>query len=159
MDSIIPPRLHRDLLVRTKPIYDGPVPSGNATAALVLLRLAKFLDNADYFSKAERLLASVAASLRDQPRAHPSAALRGGISICRPPWKLQFAGRRGDEDTESLLSIIHRRFIPNKVLALVASNAESGGIEPAIPWLANKQMISEKPTVYLCKGAGLHAGH
>ena len=63
---------HSDLLVRTKPFYDGPVPSGNATAAMVLLRLSKLLELiGDYFSKAERSVGLAGRSTcADRPRAH-----------------------------------------------------------------------------------------
>jgi uncharacterized protein YyaL (SSP411 family) len=61
---------HEHVLVRTKPSSDGPTPSGNATAAMVLLRLSKLLGNRDYFAKAERLLMEMSHGLRSQPRAH-----------------------------------------------------------------------------------------
>ena len=52
--------VHKNLLVRTKPFYDGAVPSGNSTATLVLLRLSKLLDNAGYYQKAEAVSTSTA---------------------------------------------------------------------------------------------------
>ena len=59
---------HKNLLVRTKPFYDGAVPSGNATATLVLLRLSRLLDNRDYWSKAEKVL-PIHGGLDSRPRA------------------------------------------------------------------------------------------
>ena len=45
---------HKNLLVRTKPFQDGAVPSGNSTATIVLLRLSKLLDNAEYRKRRRR---------------------------------------------------------------------------------------------------------
>ncbi|MFH1268275.1 MAG: thioredoxin domain-containing protein, partial [Planctomycetota bacterium] len=61
---------HKDLLVRTKPFFDGAVPSGNSVATLVLVRLGKLLDNQDYLAKAERVLVSMRDAMVAQPRAH-----------------------------------------------------------------------------------------
>ena len=60
---------HKNLLARTKPYYDGAVPSGNSTATLVLLRLSEFLDSAEYRKKAEAVLASAANLIRAQGRS------------------------------------------------------------------------------------------
>jgi uncharacterized protein len=61
---------HKHLLLRTKPFYDNPLPSGNAAAALVLLRLSKLLGDSRRFHKAEQLLALASGTMRTQPRAH-----------------------------------------------------------------------------------------
>jgi uncharacterized protein len=143
---------HHNLLVRTKPRYDGPVPSGNSTAALVLLRLSRLLDNHDHFRKAERLLASAASDLRDQPRAH-LRLLCAVDHYLAPTLEITIAGRRDSDDTKRLLEIIHRKFIPGKTLAMIDPDEDSAPVEPAIPSTAGKRMLSGKPTVYLCKGS------
>jgi uncharacterized protein YyaL (SSP411 family) len=44
---------HDHLLVRTKPYHDGATPAGNSTAALVLLRLSRFLVDIDLREQAQ----------------------------------------------------------------------------------------------------------
>lgn len=141
---------HSNLLVRTKPVYDGPVPSGNSTAARVLLRLSKLLDNQDYFSKAEDLLVSMAHGLRGQPRAHLHLLCAADFYL-HPTREIAVAGRRDGDDTRRLLEIVHRKFIPNKILALVEPDADSRSVEPAVPLLAGKRMLSGKAAVYVCE--------
>ncbi len=143
---------HNNLLMRTKPVYDGPVPSGNSTAALVLLRLSKLLDNQNYFSKAEDLLASMVHGLRDQPRAHLSLLCAADFYL-HPPQEIVVAGRRDGDDTRKLLEIVHRKFIPNKILALAEPDTDSMPAEPAIPLLSGKGMLSGKATVYVCENS------
>ena len=141
---------HQNVLFQTKPVYDGPVPSGNSTAALVLLRLSKYLDDHNFFTKAECLLTSIGGRMHDQPRAHLRLLCTVDFYLS-PTWEIAIAGRHTGDDTGRLLEVIHRTFIPNKILALIDPDADSIPNEPAIPLLAGKQMYSDKATVYLCK--------
>jgi hypothetical protein len=142
---------HRDLLVRTKPFYDGAVPSGNSTATLVLLRLSKLFDNGEYGKKAETVLAAMSPRMRSQPRAHLDLLCAADFHL-RPTRQIAIAGRPESHQTRQLLQIIHGRFIPNKVLAMVPP--ETGAAEAAadrIPLLEHKTMLSGKTTVYVCE--------
>ena len=143
--------IHKDLLVRTKPYYDGAVPSGNATATLVLLRLSKLLDNATYYGNAELALRS----MRDRMAAHPQAYLN---LLCtadfylHPTREIVIVGRRNSGDTQRFLETIHGRFVPNKVLALAEPDVpDSAAMEKRIPLLSGKRMISGKAAVYVCE--------
>jgi uncharacterized protein YyaL (SSP411 family) len=128
------------------------VPSGNSTAAAVLLRLSKLLDNRHHFRRAEDLLGSMACRLRNQPRAHLSL-LCAADCLLHPPCEIVIAGRREGDDTRKLLGIVHRKFIPDKILALAETETDSGPVEPVVPLLAGKQMLSGKAAAYVCKNS------
>ncbi len=142
---------HKNLLMRTKPFYDGAVPSGNATATLVLPRLSRLLDNPDYWSMAERTLQSMGDSIRSQPQAHMN--LLRALDFClNPVAEIAVAGNPDDDDTSAMLRTIHGSFLPNKILALAepgAADAETG--ERLIPLLKGKTMVAGKATVYVCE--------
>ena len=54
-------------------------------------------------------------------------------------------------ETRRFLELIHGRFIPNKVLALLEPEAPgAAAIEERIPLLRYKSMMSGKTTVYVC---------
>ena len=142
---------HANLPVRTKPLVDGAVPSGNATAARVLLRLSRFLDNAEYSGKAERVLESIAGSLRSQPLAHLNVLLAADLDL-RPGRQIAIAGRRDGEDTRELLAVVHGRFLPDKVLALAEPGVDPRSVDPVIPWLSAKPMPSGRAAAYVCEG-------
>jgi uncharacterized protein YyaL (SSP411 family) len=142
---------HSDLLVRTKPFFDGAVPSGNSAATGVLLRLAKLLDNEDYLGKAEAVLVSMADRLRAQPRAHLDLLVAADFYL-RPAREIAIAGDRDSDQTRRFLGIIHRRFLPNKILAVAEPGDVGAEAAEAIPLLRGKSMISGETTVYVCEG-------
>ena len=142
---------HKNLLVRTKPFHDGPIPSGNATATLVLLRLSKLLGNEEYLGKAEKILAPMRDEMRTQPRAHLNLLCAADFYLGSVR-EIALAGRYDSSDTGELLDAVHRRFIPNKVLALIEpAAADAEATQALIPLLAGKRMISGKATAYVCE--------
>ena len=142
---------HKNLLARTKPLYDGAVPSGNSTATLVLLRLSGLLGDAGYGQKAEEVLASARDLMLAQPRGYVNLLCAADFFLY-PTREIAIAGKRRGDDTRRLLEVIHGRFIPNKVLALVEPSAPgSAVVEDRIPLLRHKGMISGKATIYVCR--------
>ncbi|MEO0345467.1 MAG: thioredoxin domain-containing protein [Pseudomonadota bacterium] len=61
---------HEALMYRQKPIGDDALPSGNAVAARVLLRLGHLLGEPRYLEAAERALRFALPALREYPQAH-----------------------------------------------------------------------------------------
>jgi uncharacterized protein YyaL (SSP411 family) len=119
---------------------------------MTAVQISKLLDNHDYFSKAERLLASAASHLHDHPRASLRLLCAADYYLS-PTLEIAIAGRHDSVATKSLLEDIHQKFIPNKIMALIDPDADWGSIEPVIPLLTGKQMLSGRPTIYLCRGA------
>ena len=142
---------HDTPLVRSKTFHDGSVPSGNATAAMVLLRLSKLLDKREYLLKAERLLEAAAEQVRRQPMAYLSLLCAVDFYL-RPTKQIVVAGRRHQADTRKLLQVICSRFIPNKIVVLAEPEVDPHPQYPAIPLAVGKPMISAKATAYLCQG-------
>ncbi|MGB2987871.1 MAG: thioredoxin domain-containing protein [Phycisphaerae bacterium] len=142
---------HKNLLARTKPLYDGAVPSGNSTATLVLLRLSELLGDAGYGQKAEAVLASAGGMMLAHPRGNLNL-LGAADFFLYPTREIAIAGKPGSADTRRFLDVIHHRFIPNKVLALVEPGAPGAAlVEERIPLLRYKQTMSGETTVYVCR--------
>ena len=142
---------HKNLLARTKPVHDGAVPSGNSTAALVLLRLSVLLGNDEYLRKADAIVGIAQPLMLAQPRGYLNM-LWAVDFVLSPTCEIAITGRRCSDDTRRLLKVVHSRFIPNKVLALVEPGAsDSAAIAERVPLLRRKAMISEKATVYVCR--------
>jgi hypothetical protein len=138
---------HEKLISRTKPTFDGSVPSGNSVASHVLLRLYHYTGKQDYLSRAEKVLRLYYDGMESQPFgfSHLLCALDFYLE---KPKEIVLVGEREREDTRGLLSQIHRHYLPNKTLQLFDPRTSSG--TATIP-LQDKSQINGKATVYVCQ--------
>jgi uncharacterized protein YyaL (SSP411 family) len=58
------------LLVRSKKIYNGAIPSGNSVALFNLIRLGHITGNTDYFTKAELMVKAFSPTVKQYPAGH-----------------------------------------------------------------------------------------
>jgi len=139
-------RAHEQLIARSKPIFDASIPSGNAVATQVLLRLYHYTETENYLKSAERILRAYYDTMENQPFgfAHMLAALDFYL---QKPKEIVLVGDKKDPKTAELLTKIHSLYVPNMTLQL-ASPEES--LEKISSLLAGKKQIADKPTVYVC---------
>jgi uncharacterized protein YyaL (SSP411 family) len=137
---------HERLIAQSKPIFDGSIPSGNAVATHVLLRIYHYTGRDDYLKRAEQILRSNYHAMENQPfgLAHMLAALDFYLD---KPREIVLVGDREDPQTVELLENIHSVYLPNMTLQLVSPD---DSLEHISPLLAGKTAISDKPTVYVC---------
>ena len=140
---------HTNLIVRTKPTYDGAEPAGNSVATEVLLRLSKLLDMPEYYDMADQMITMTKSNLERAPQGF--AYMLGAVDFyLHAPKEIAIAG---DADgAAELFDTIHQEYIPNKVLAYIdpdAANAEA--LEQRIPLLAAKTAVDGKAAAYVCK--------
>ena len=137
---------HEELLVRSKPAFDGSIPSGNSVAARTLLRLHHLTGEAIYLERAEQLLRLFFARMREQPfgLAHMLGALD---FFLRKPKEIVVVGAAGAPERRDILDRLRRRYLPNLVLRAV--DPASGEPLPAL--LQGKGQIDGKVTVYVCE--------
>ncbi len=135
------------VLVRPRNIYDNALPSGSSAAAFVLLQLARLTDNNEY----EKVAASAIRSVQDSMLRYPPGfghwfcALDSYLS---KPLEIVLVGCPEDLATKSLLRVINKSYLPNKVLA-VKNPSEPSQLN--IPLLQDRAKIDNKPTVYVCE--------
>ena len=141
-------RDHEALLHRMKSGTDSAIPSGNATVALVLLRLFSFTREQSYHDRAEQLF-RVFRSVMEHNAYGSSAMLCALDWYLTTPKEIVVVGNRGDARTEALLSIVHRRYLPNHAL-LVAEDSRRAE-ESDLPLAAGKTSVSGQPTAYVCQ--------
>jgi len=86
-----------------------------------------------------------------QPRAYLNMLCAVDFYL-HPTREFAIAGKRDGIQTQQILKIIHARYIPNKILALLEPGAPDFELaEEQIPLLSGKTMISNKTTVYICE--------
>jgi uncharacterized protein YyaL (SSP411 family) len=137
---------HEQLISRTKPAFDSSVPSGNAIATQVLLRLYHYTGREDYLRRAEKILRLYYDAMEEQPFGfvHMLSALDFYLE---KPKEIVLVGRKKDEATQDLLKKIHSLYLPDMTLQLVASDEPLKAISPL---LEGKTQLGGKPTVYVC---------
>ncbi len=138
---------HEALLYRPKDLQDNATPSGNALAAIVLLKLAAFEGRSDWRQLAEDML-SVNLSLMVR---YPSAFaewLTTADSALGPTYEVAIVGDPLDPATQSLLHPLWSGYYPR--LELAASPYPPAPGSPAL--LLNRPLVNGKPTAYVCQG-------
>ena len=135
------------LISRAKPIFDASIPSGNAMATQLLLRLNHITGQNDYRARAEKVLRSYYDVMENQPFgfAHMLCAVDQHLN---PPKEIVVVGNIDDPRTKALLAEVHRIYLPNKVLQLVGAEQ---ALEDISPLLRGKTQVNGQPTAYLCQ--------
>ena len=138
---------HVPLISRAKPVFDASIPSGNAIAAQLLLRLYHLVGAEDYHTRAETILRSYYDAMVSQPFgfAHMLCALD---QYLHPAKEIVIVGERSDARTTDLIKEIHSLYLPNKAV-LIFAPGES--LEKVSPLMVGKQQIDGRPTAYVCQ--------
>jgi len=142
---------HEALVARPRGLQDNAVPSGNAMAATVLLKLAAFTGEGRYRDAAEAALGTVVPYLGRYPTGFaqwlsaldfalaPVREIAIAVSDASPA-----AEEPGGRD---LLSVVRSGFRPHQVVA--SGSPEAGAI---VPLLRERSPLDGRPTAYVCRG-------
>ena len=137
---------HERLVTRPKDLQDNAVPSGNAMAVAVLLRLAAWTGEGRYRTAAERAIRTVAPFAERYPTAFAQwlSAIDFGLADVV---EVAVVGEPGDAATQALLEPVATGFRPNQVLAVSPDPSAT-----EVPLLRDRSMVGGAPTAYVCRG-------
>jgi uncharacterized protein YyaL (SSP411 family) len=131
---------HEALIARRKDIGDHPIPSGNSSAALGLLRLAALTGERRYEQQAESVFRLFAKPASQHPEAF--AHLLRAIDFQLAPTKeVALVG----DDLAELAAVVRSKLRPH----LVLSGGPAGTETPEL--LKARTTIDGKPTAYVCE--------
>jgi uncharacterized protein YyaL (SSP411 family) len=131
---------HEELIARRKEVGDHPIPSGNSSAALGLLRLGALTGERRY----EEAGAGVFALFGKPAVEHPDAfahMLRALDFHLSPTREVALLG----EDLDGLAAVVREKPRPHLVLA----GGPEGSEEP--PLLAGRTLVNGTPAAYVCE--------
>ena len=138
---------HERLVTRPKDVQDNAIPSGNAMAVRVLLRLHAWTGEGRYRAAAERAIRTVVPFVSRYPTGF--AQWLGAMDLAlRPIVEVAIVGRPGKPATDALVSEVRRGFRPSQVVAVAADPAGS-----AIPLLDDRVAFDGRPTAYVCRSS------
>jgi uncharacterized protein YyaL (SSP411 family) len=141
---------HEQLITRARSGIDGAIPSGNAVAAGVLLRLGLLTGEEKFREKGVELL-RVFGLMMDKLPAGFSRFLAALDFHLDTPKEIAVVGSPKEKDVDQLLREVHRRYLPNKVLAVLDPDAGVEAVGGEVPLLAGKTQVEGKATAYLCE--------
>jgi uncharacterized protein YyaL (SSP411 family) len=143
---------HEQLIARHKEIQDSSVPSGNALAATVLVRLGKLTGHTDNLTAAEKTVRTAAPLLERAPTAAGQMLIALEL-LLGPTSEIVMLGDRENADTSAVLQELRRRFIPNKVVALrSAAQSSTAAVSKSLnPIFAGKSPLDSQPTLFVCE--------
>ncbi len=139
---------HEQLVTRPRSFFDNAVPSGNAVAADVLIRLALLTgDPHDRYRPAGvavlRKLGEIAAS---NPTGFGRVLSVLDFYLSSPP-EIVIVGNQAEEGTQNLLKVLNEHYLPNRVVMLLPD-----GLDPAgWPLLEGRSRIEGQPAAYVCQ--------
>ncbi len=135
---------HEELVHRPKPSFDGSIPSGNAAAAMGLLRLYHFVGDPRFLEAAERTLRCFSGAMQANPFgfAHMIAA---ADLYQRKPREVVVVARPDDPQRRVLFTRLHREYVPDKIVVAADPTAP-----PSFPIVEGKMQIDGRATVYVC---------
>ena len=138
---------HEQLISRAKPIFDASIPSGNAMATQLLLRLYHLSGNEPYRASAEKVLCCYYDAMESQPFgfAHLLCAFDLYLEGAK---EVVIVGNPADADVKALVAEMNSLYLPNKVLQLASPGTALADISPL---LLGKTQIDGKATVYVCQ--------
>jgi uncharacterized protein YyaL (SSP411 family) len=131
---------HEALIARRKEVGDHPIPSGNSSAAMGLLRLAALTGERSYEQQAEGVLRLHAAPARRHPESF--AHLLRAIDFHQAPTKeVALVG----DDLTGLAATVRAQHRPHLVLA----GGPEGTDTPEL--LQGRTAVEGRPTAYVCE--------
>jgi uncharacterized protein YyaL (SSP411 family) len=131
---------HEELIARRKEIGDHPIPSGNSSAALGLLRLEALTGERRYGEWAEGAIRLFARAVPRQPSAFADL-LRALDFQLSPTKEVALIG----EDVSELAAVALRGFHPHQVLAAGPEGSETP------PLLRGRPEVGGRPAAYVCE--------
>jgi uncharacterized protein len=141
---------HEELIARRKEVGDHPIPSGNSSAAMGLLRLAALTGERRYEEAAEGVFALFSQPALQHPEAfaHLLRALDFQLSPTREVALIAPAGAEGADAAArltGLATMVREAHRPHLVLA----GGPEGSDQP--PLLAGRTAADARPAAYVCE--------
>jgi hypothetical protein len=136
---------HETLITRPRELQDNAVPSGNAMAALVLLRLAGLAVEPRYAKLAHAALDPIQPLLAEYPLGFAQWLIALDYALSHPH-EIAIVGDPEAADTRALLDVCTTGYRPYQIVALGASETEVS----AVPLLRDRSQIEGRATAYVC---------
>jgi uncharacterized protein len=138
---------HETLVTRPKDLQDNAVPSGNAMAASVLLKLAAFMGEDRYSRAGTALIEALQPALIQAPLGFAQWLCALDFALSKPKEIAIVAPARSD-GMQALIDVARTGYRPHQVVAVGSTPDRTS----AIPLLLDRPAIDSRATAYVCVG-------
>jgi len=137
------------LLVRSKEVYDGAIPSGNSVSAYNFIRLARITSRPDFEDTALQIFNAFAGTLNRGSSGY-SMMMQAADFVFGPSYEVLVFGKPEDPETQKMLEDIQSLYMPNRVI--VYGKNGSTDLQNIIPFVSYYPPAEDgKPLVYVCQ--------
>lgn len=134
---------HEVLIHRPKDLQDNAIPSGNAAAVGVLLKLSLYTGEGQYWDVAREATSAMGQAMGRYPLGFGHWLCAADFIASRPV-EVAIAGAVDAKDTSQLVEAVYSQYRPNQVVA--------AGIDgDSIPLLQGRTRQSGKAAAYVCR--------
>ena len=138
------------LIVRSKDVYDGAIPSGNSVAALNLLRLGRFTGKERYEELADQTMRAFAGRANRAP-SHITMMMAALDYQLGPSYEIVITGEPGAEDTNALVRTVRSTYLPNSVVLFRPAGEPESPIDQVAPYAASMTAVDGRASAYVCR--------
>jgi uncharacterized protein YyaL (SSP411 family) len=138
------------LIARSKPSYDGAIPSGNSAAALSLLKLGRLTMNKRLTEQGTKTLEAFSQQLEKSAAQSPAMLMALSFWL-GPSQEIVIAGNADGPDTKQMLELVRSKFLPNAVILLHEQDEAGLAIEQVVPFIKYQTAKSDKAMAYVCE--------
>lgn len=142
--------LNEKLIMRSKEIYDGAIPSANSVMMLNLIRLAKITGNHEFEEKANQIGHFFYNKITIMPSGYTHFLLGLDYAL-GPSIEIVIVGKKDAKDTQQIIKEINTMYLPNKVVIVKEPDEKDQSLDILAPLLKVYSQITNKVTIYICK--------
>jgi uncharacterized protein YyaL (SSP411 family) len=140
----------KDLVVRTKDLYDGAIPSGNSVAAMNLLRIHRMTAKTHFEEKAIQAIRSVAGIVRKAPFGYTQLLLAVDFAI-GPSQEVVITGDSNTHDTQKMIEAVQSKYLPNTVVVFRPAEEKKPSIVHLAKYTESYKPLNSHATAYVCE--------
>jgi uncharacterized protein len=138
------------LILRTRDVFDGALPSGNSAMLMNLTFLGHLTGRPEYLDEASRLGRALSHEVNRAPQAHTHLLSALDLAL-GPSYETIIRGDSHSEDTQRMLKALDKHFLPYNVVVFRPAETEQPEIAEIVPLTKFQTCIDGKPTAYVCQ--------
>jgi uncharacterized protein YyaL (SSP411 family) len=138
------------LILRTRDVFDGALPSGNSAMLMNLQFLGHLTGRPEYLDEASRLGRALSHEVMRAPQAHTHLLSALDLAL-GPSFETAICGDSRSDDTQRMLRALDTHFLPYNVVVFRPAETEHPEIAEIAPFTKLQTCVDGKPTAYVCQ--------